>query len=285
MDRPAPTRHSPTTTTTWPGSSLSPWWWFAGTAALLFLVPVVGSDLIGLQRDLYHLVYFTIALGWFLAFLAAKGPELRDLWGTRLRSSLVVGAVVALLLVGVVLRGEGTDRPDGWRLAFEVLWRGLVYGAVDALSLFVLPAAIAFLVMHGDRTGRRRTLGFAGLALALSMLVSAVYHLGYPEYRDSDLRSPEIGTVLANLPTVLTGNPVGALVAHPAGHVTAVVHQNEGGETKMLPPEVTSGYPDRGSSDVATVLAVAWMVLVGGGAAVLLRRRRTVPGRGSTGPR
>lgn len=257
------------------GSRLGPWWWLAAGAVLFFLVPLVGADLLELQRDLYYVVYFTVALAWFAAFLAAKGPDLAGFWSHHLGRSLVVGAVVALLLVAVVLNGAGTDRPDGWRLAFETLWRGLVYGAVDALTLFVFPAAVAYLLMHGDRAGLRRQVGFAALALGLSMLVSAAYHLGYPEYRDSDLRSPEVGTVMANLPAMLTGNPVGALVAHPAAHVTAVVHQNEGGSTLMLPPKVTSGYADRGNSDVATALAVGWMVVVAGGLTVVVRRRRT----------
>lgn len=257
------------------GSRLSPWWWLAGGAVLFFLVPLVGSDLLGLQRDLYYVVYFTVALAWFGAFLAAKGEDLAGFWRHHLVPSLLVGLVLAPVLVAVVLNAAGTDRPSGWRLAFQILWRGLVYGVVDALILFVFPAAVAYLLMHGNRAGLRRQVGFAALALGLSMLVSACYHLGYPEFRDSDLRSPEIGTVFANLPAMLTGNPVGALVAHPAAHVTAVVHQNEGGSTLMLPPKVTSGYPDRGSADVATALAVGWMVVVAGGLTVLVRRRRT----------
>ena len=129
--------------------------------------------------------------------------------------------------------------------------------------------------MHGNREGARRKVGYAALALALSMLVTAAYHLGYPEYRDRDLRSPEIGAVMANLPAMLTGNPLGAVVAHDAAHVTAVVHANEGGPTQMLPPKVTSDYASRGNSDVATALAVLWMVAAAGAVTLLVRRRRT----------
>ena len=63
----------------------------------------------------------------------------------------------------MILNQAGTDHPDGWQRWFEIGWRGVVYGAVDALILFVFPAAVAFLLMHGDRTGLRRKLGFAGL--------------------------------------------------------------------------------------------------------------------------
>jgi hypothetical protein len=42
--------------------------------------------------------------------------------------------------------------------------------------------------------------------------------------------------VAGNSAAVFTGNPVGAFVTHTAAHVTAVVHQYEGGPTHMLPP-------------------------------------------------
>ena len=135
-----------------------------------------------------------------------------------------------------MLSTAGTDHPDGWQWWFAIGWRGVVYGAADTLLLFVFPAAVAYLVMHGDRTGGRRKLAHAGLTLALSLLVSTSYHLGYAEYRDADLRSPVMGTVLGNSAAVVTGNPVGAFVTHTAAHVTAVVHQYEGGPTHMLPP-------------------------------------------------
>ena len=185
-------------------------------------------------------------MAWFAVFVSAYATELHDLWRHNLRLSLAVGAVAGAGLVAMVLSQAGTDHPDGWRFGFEILWRGLVYGSVDALTLFVFPAAVAYLLMHGNRKGAKRKAGFAGLALLLSLLVSTSYHLGYPEYRDADLRSPLIGTIVANVPTALTGNPLGAVVAHPMVHVAAVVHQRNGGSTQMLPPKVGTDYPSHG---------------------------------------
>ena len=152
-------------------------------------------------------------------------------------------------------------------------WRGLVYGGVDALTLFVFPAAVAYLLMHGNREGGKRKAGFAGLALLLSLLVSTSYHLGYPGYRDADLRSPLIGTIVANVPTALTGNPLGAVVTHPMVHIAAVVHQRNGGSTQMLPPKVTAGYPSHGDSDVAAGLAAMWLLATAGALTLVVRRR------------
>ena len=259
-----------------PGSAAraNPWLWLAGGALLFFLVPLVGTDMLGLQPDLYYLIYFTIAVAWFAVFVSAYAAELHDLWRHNLGLSLAVGAVAGAALVAMVFSQAGTDHPDGWRFGFEILWRGLVYGSVDALTLFVFPAAVAYLLMHGNREGAKRKAGFAGLALLLSLLVSTSYHLGYPEYRDADLRSPLIGTIVANVPTALTGNPLGAVVAHPMVHIAAVVHQRDGGSTQMLPPKVTADYPSHGDSDVAAGLAVLWLLATGGALTLVVRRRR-----------
>jgi hypothetical protein len=241
---------------------------------LFFAVPFIGADLLGLQPDLFYLCYATVAVVWFAAFLATYRSQLRGLWRLNLTWSLVVGGVAGIVVAAVVLGSAGTDHPDGWRWWFEIGWRGVVYGTVDALTLFVFPAAVAYLLMHGDRTGARRKVGYAGLVLALSLVVSASYHLGYPEYRDSDLRSPLVGTVLADSAAMLTGNPVGALVTHGTAHVSAVVHQEEGGPTQMLPPKVTADYPDRGDSDLAAGLATLWLLGVAGALVMVVRRRR-----------
>jgi hypothetical protein len=200
------TEHAkPDTTTT-----ATPWLWLAGGALLFFLVPLLGTDILALQPDMYYLIYFTTAVAWFAVFVNAYAAALRDLWRHNLGLSLAVGAVAGGALVAQVLSQAGTDHPDGWRFGFEILWRGLVYGSVDALTLFVFPASVAYLQMHGNREGAGRKAGFAGLALLLSLVVSTSYHLGYPEYRDTDLRSPLMGTIVANVPTALTGNPLGA---------------------------------------------------------------------------
>lgn len=252
----------------------SPWWWLAGGVALFFAVPFVGADKIGLQPDLFYLCYFTIAVSWFAVFWRTYSDQLRDLLRLNWQWSLVVGAIAGVGVAAIVFSSAATAHPDGWQWWFEIVWRGVVYGSVDALTLFVFPAAIAFLLMHGDRSGTKRKIGYAGLALALSLVVSTSYHLGYPEYRDSDLRSPLMGTVMANSATMLTGNPVGAFLTHGTAHLSAVVHQEQGGPTQMLPPEVTADYPDVGNPGVAAGLGVAWLVGGAGALAMVARRHR-----------
>jgi deazaflavin-dependent oxidoreductase (nitroreductase family) len=259
-----------------PGRSTpSPWLWLIGGAVLFFAVPFLGTDTFGLQPDLFYLGYFTVALLWFAAFFKTNRTQLHDLWRLNLVWSLAVGAVAGIAVAAIVFSSSATDHPEGWRWWFEIGWRGVVYGTVDALTLFVFPAALAYLLMHGDRSGVKRRIGYGALVLALSLLVSASYHLGYPEYRDADIRSPLIGTVIGSSAAVLTGNPTGAFLTHGTAHLSAVVHQEEGGPTRMLPPRVTADYPNHGDSALAAGLAALWLVGAAGAVTVLARRQRT----------
>ncbi len=249
--------------------------WLGAGAILFFLVPLVGTGWLELQPDLYYLGYFTVAVSFFIAFVATYASVLRPLWTVNLWQSLVVGALVGAALALGIFNQAATPHPDGWRFGFQIIWRGLIYGGVDALTLYVFPAAVAYLLMRGNRQGLGRKAGFAGLALILSLLVTTTYHLGYSEYRGDTIKYPEIGAIVANVPTALTGNPLGAVIAHSAMHTSAVVHQNEGGAQHMLPPKVTDDYGNHGSSDLAAGLAVAWLLVTAGALTLLVRRQRS----------
>ena len=209
--------------------------------------------------------------GTFLvSFVAHHQADWRGWLRTRMWWSLGTGAVVAVAIVRKVLSEEPMDHPSGAFFGFEVAWRGVVYGTMDALLLFVFPAAVAYLLLRDE--ARRRRLRFAGLALLLSMVITATYHLGYPQFRGADLTQPEIGAVLAWVPTALTGNPVGAVVVHDAFHVASNVHTYR--SEIYLPPDL-DGYAERGGGTGGLALAGAWIVIAG--AVIYIERRRLFP--------
>jgi hypothetical protein len=134
--------------------------------------------------------------------------------------------------------GHWDDLPaaHGAALAFDLLWWGVVYGAVDALILTVLPVVATWRAA----TARGWTDGWTGhilvgvAALAASVLVTTAYHLGFAEYRGSGLGGPLIGNTVMTLGTILAGNPLTAVIAHIAMHIAAVLHGAAG--TTQLPP-------------------------------------------------
>jgi hypothetical protein len=246
--------------------------WFVGGAVLAFLVPLVGADLLELHHDLYLLVYFTV-VGVFLASFTAHW---RIDWRAWLRMelwwSVGTGALVAVAIVRRVLSDPSMDHPSGAFFWFETAWRGVLYGTMDALLLFVFPATVAYLLLRDDR--RRRRLRFGALTLLLSVGITATYHLGYPQFRDGDLAQPEIGALAANVPTVLTGNPIGSLVVHGSYHVAANVHTYR--SEIYLPPDL-DGYAERGGGAAGLVIAAVWVLIAG--SVIYLGRRRLFPAR------
>jgi hypothetical protein len=246
--------------------------WFAGGATLSFAVAWIAAGLLELHHDLYLLVYFTV-VGTFLAsFLAHTWTDVRNMVANNLWWSTGIGAVVGLALMQNVAREESTTRPSGGFYVFELAWRGVAYGVFDALFLFVFPAAVAYLLMGGNRHGFKRKLSFASLTLGFSLVISAIYHLGYGQFRGGDLIKPEIGAAFGNVAAVFTGNPIGAILAHTAFHVTSNVHTYRSGT--FLPPDL-NGYAERGGGGVALAIALAWIAFAGG--LVWWQRRRLFP--------
>jgi hypothetical protein len=66
------------------------------------------------------------------------------------------GVVFGLALVRNVLSEDATPRPDGSYDIFELVWRGGIYRAVDALLLTTLPCLVVYRALAGHLTTWRR---------------------------------------------------------------------------------------------------------------------------------
>ncbi|HET9983463.1 MAG TPA: hypothetical protein VFQ38_07745, partial [Longimicrobiales bacterium] len=179
------------------------------------------------------LVVGAAVVGWFLV---ANGIDPLVQLRRRWKGGVVAGAIAGAGLALTVLRQPAPPHPAGGSaLAGDVLWLGLVYGVVDALVLSVLPV----LALYGMRSaaalaepgGRLRA---AGAALAGSLVVTAAYHLGFPEFRGGALAAPLIGNTVMTVAYLVAGNPLAPVVAHVLMHVAAVLHG--AGAAGQLPP-------------------------------------------------
>ena len=209
--------------------------WFAFAAGVAFAVPFLGVSVLDLQHDLFYLLYFAATACVLLGYVRAEHVDVRRIAGHAWPWSLGLGVVVGIAEIVNVLGRDATDRPDGAYFAFEILWRGVTYGAVDALLLSVLPGLVAYGIFRGRVGGIVGKLRFTALALPLVLLITATYHLGYPQYREDGVGQPEIGNTIISVPMFATANPIGAVAAHATMHTTAVVHSYE--TDVFLPPE------------------------------------------------
>ena len=199
--------------------------WLAGGLIGGFLVPFVLADRLGLQRDVYYGIYALFVFGLAAGWMRDTDQSLRELVSRRWRLALGLVIGFSALAVFLVLKAsDGSGHPGGLGFVSAVFWRGIVYGAADGVLLTAFPIVVvyaAFNVRPG-RSSRRRTVRVGALALATSMLFTAVYHLGYSDFRSKKVAKPMAGDLVWSPPTLLTANPIGGPIVHMTMHVTAV---------------------------------------------------------------
>jgi hypothetical protein len=202
-----------------------------------FLVPFVIADQLGLQRDIYLVVYVAAVAGLFLGWARDTGLSLREMFTRRWR--LAIGLGIAFAGVGALIATGaegGSPHPGGVEFIAALLWRGIVYGAADGLLLSAFPILLVFAALDDSRLRRRAggLIAVGAIAMVASLAMTAVYHTGYSDFRGSKLRKPVTGDVVWSVPTLATLNPVGAPIAHVGVHVGAVVHNYD--TDLFLPP-------------------------------------------------
>jgi hypothetical protein len=201
-------------------------WIFGGLIGGL-LVPFLLADRLNTPTDLYYGIYGVLVLAFLAAWSRATHLSWHEAIRRRWRLALLLAAVCGALLAFIVLGQDATSRPAGAALVGAVLWRGVWYGAIDGLLLSSFPILATFAAFKGsglDRRGRSGKVAIGAVALTASLLMTAVYHVGYSDFRSGKVRSPIAGDVVWSTPTLLTLNPIGAPIAHAVMHSTAVLH-------------------------------------------------------------
>ena len=217
------------------------WPWLVGGAVGAFTAPFVFADVLGLNRDVYYGLYILFVGVLCVSWARSTRVDLRAMMLRNWRAGLALGAVFAGVMSFMVIRTEdATSHPQGLAFAGAIVWRGVLYGLTDGVLLSVFPILVVFAALRGRRRwGGRVAVG--AVALATSLLFTAVYHVGYPDFRGEKLRKPLAGDLVWSVPTLLTLSPIGSPIAHAGLHVTAVLHSYDTGT--FLPPHAVRPDP------------------------------------------
>ena len=232
--------HRPSLVYPTPAESRNQWRWLVAGLALAFAIPFVLTDLTSIDRDVYYGVYiggvFTFVAAWLVRGVGSPSALLARNW----RSGVALGLVFAAVMAAIVRNEPATPRPGGLDFVAAIAWRGVLYGLADGVILSAFPILAVFAAFaNGHALERwRGKVAVGALALGVSLLFTAVYHLGYSDFRGEKLRKPLAGDVIWSVPTLATLSPLGAPIAHAGLHVSAVVHSYD--TDTFLPPHRAS---------------------------------------------
>jgi len=208
--------------------------WILVAAVVGFLAAFLFADLLGLPSDLYYLIYFAIICTLFIAYARLTGLAIGDVASRRWLLALALGIVVGVVMIGRALSEPQTGRFMGAALVGEIVWRGLIYGAIDGLLLSGFPWLVAWRAYGAEAAGCGRRIAASLVAIIGVMIVTSVYHAGYLDFRGRKLAQADIGNLIMSAPTILSGNPMASAVTHAMLHTAAVVHAP--GTSLFLPP-------------------------------------------------
>jgi hypothetical protein len=200
--------------------------WVVAAGVAGFAVSMIFSGIFRLPRNIYLVPYIGMSSLFIYAYVRWSGLSIRELLQHNWIGGLIGAFLLAVFTIKNVLSQPVSPRSTGLPLVFDLLWSGVAYGLTDALLLTVLPVFTtwqAFTLLSWTTNWPGRIL-VGILAMLASILVTAAYHLGYPEYRGNGMRGPVIGNTTMTVSYLLTNNPLAAILSHIAMHIAAVLH-------------------------------------------------------------
>jgi hypothetical protein len=206
------------------------WWhyllWVFGGAVLGMLIAIVFAGIFKLERNIFLIPYVFLISVFLYSYVRWSGLDLKKMFSDYWGWGLLGGVVVGIFGVTSVLRQPSSPTSQGIDLLLNLLWPGLIYGAIDGLLLSVLP--VFAVLKASSKLGWTNTwpkrIGSNMLALVFSLIVIAVYHLGYPEFQNRQVFLPMFGVGVMSLAYIVTRNPITPVLSHIAMHIAAVIH-------------------------------------------------------------
>ena len=210
--------------------------WIMGGCFLGFILSALFSNHFKLSRRVFLIPYIISTTIFLIGFFFLNKTEMAVIFTHNWLWGIILGIAIGAFLVKSVFSQPASRKSTGWEFVFDLIWVGLAYGIIDGLFLNVMPVlAVIDAVQSPGWLG-----SFAGkiaigiIAIAASLLITLVYHLGYSEFRNKSVGLVLIGNALITLSFILSGNPLGAILSHTAMHVAAVIRGPE--TTIQLPP-------------------------------------------------
>jgi hypothetical protein len=174
--------------------------WIPGAAAVGFSSAFLLTDIVQIPVAAYHVVYFGLVGVLVTVYGHTTRLRLGAVIRPRLALALSLGVVTGFALVRRVLADPPSSGPSGVLLAWDLLWRGVVYGVVDGVLLSAFPWLVTWRALGGESASVMRRVAIGAVALASSLIVTSSYHVGYRDSRGPSWPRPTWGTPTRELP-------------------------------------------------------------------------------------
>ena len=210
--------------------------WVLAAGFFGLVISALFAGKLKLPRRKFLVPYVIITSLFTIGFFYWNSINLIDLVFQNWVYGVIAGVVFGALLTRSVFSQPSPPSVNDRNLPLDILWIGVVYGIIDALLLNVIPVIAIWNAF--DQIGLLDTLPWqilaAGLGLGSSLLVTTLYHLGYPEFRNKKVGLALIGNTIITLAYLISTSPLGAILSHTIMHVAAVIKGPE--TTIQLPP-------------------------------------------------
>jgi hypothetical protein len=186
----------------------------------LFKVPI----------DLYYLI-FVLSTAAFL-FLYRKSSSLRA--RPSLKSGWALGFILAVFFGFGFISYSLIDSPGVLgmfkNIDFVVIfWRGIIFGLASGIMISVFPFIVTWRALAGANPGHLRRIGVIVIAIFFIALSSFSYSIGLTGLNDRDHLKNRIATsIIASIPTLVSGNPMAAPIAGAFKEISAIVKTQNG---------------------------------------------------------
>jgi hypothetical protein len=212
--------------------------WLTAIAAASFLVTWVLTSRLGVRRTPYIAALALLTGGLTWGYLAWSDTSLTSFATNRWGWGLAAAVVASALLARLSRHQPGGPRSQGWRLTAALAWEGVVYGSTEGLLLSVLPVLVTWqaFAAHGWTSGTGKPLVAGIAAMAASLAVIVLHHLGYRGFHNRAALAPVmVGCGLLSLAYLLTASPLAAVGGHIILHTALTLRGTE------MPPYATGG--------------------------------------------
>ncbi len=189
--------------------------WIPIDAILVFGLPYLLVNLLEFSPEAYY-----IWLGIFSAvfvFYYAKYTKLK--WTLSLKPGWALGTIMGVFFGLAFLSFAFMAKPNIENSFFGAamlpyLWRGLIYGLASAVLISVFPFMVIWRALAGVNPGTMKKIGLTAAAVVSIALMSFLYNFGISDFNRTSLREQVSKSMIASVPTLISGNPLAAPIAN-----------------------------------------------------------------------